>query len=225
MKNRIALALSLSAVMAPFGAYADNTTSTRIAAAFALPARPAVSTRSAAENGSPISGGCAPTDRGRAAALVRQIAEQEGFDPDLSEAVAWAESDMGGNQGPSRAGALGIMQLMPATASRLGVTERCDAKANIRAGVRYLKALYDEFHDPLLMLAAYNAGEENVYKANGIPVNDETTKYVVKVLNRWKLGKLIKAPIPNPVDHRPAAATDAVDGVAWQDGHVMDFGN
>ncbi|RVC83454.1 lytic transglycosylase domain-containing protein [Mesorhizobium sp. M4A.F.Ca.ET.022.05.2.1] len=225
MKNRIALALSLSAVMAPFGAHADNTSSTRIAAAFALPARLAVSTRSAAENGSPIGGGCAPTDRGRATALVRQIAEEEGFDPDLTEAVAWAESDMGGNQGPSRAGALGIMQLMPATASRLGVTDRCDAKANIRAGVRYLKALYDEFHDPLLMLAAYNAGEQNVYKAKGIPGNDETTKYVVKVLNRWKLGKLIKAPIPKHVDDHHAAATGAVDGVAWQDGHVIDFGN
>ncbi|TIU48359.1 MAG: lytic transglycosylase domain-containing protein [Mesorhizobium sp.] len=225
MKNRIALALSLSAVMAPFGAHADNTTSTRIAAAFALPARPAVSTLSDTDHGSTIGGGCAPTDRRRAAALVRQVAEEEGFDPDLSEAVAWAESDMGGNQGPSRAGALGIMQLMPATASRLGVADRCDAGANIRAGVRYLKALYEEFHDPLLMLAAYNAGEQNVYKANGIPVNDETTKYVVKVLNRWKLGKLIKAPTPNPVDDRPAAATDAVDGVAWQDGHVMDFGN
>lgn len=225
MKNRIALALSLSAVMAPFGAHADNTTSTRIAAAFALPARPAVSTFSDADHGSTIGGGCAPADRGRAAALVRQIAEEEGFDPDLSEAVAWAESDMGGNQGPSRAGALGIMQLMPATASRLGVADRCDAGANIRAGVGYLKALYEEFRDPLLMLAAYNAGEENVYKANGIPVNDETTKYVAKVLNRWKLGKLIQAPIPNRVDDHRAAATGGGDGAAWQDGHVMDFGN
>ncbi|RUX11748.1 lytic transglycosylase domain-containing protein [Mesorhizobium sp. M2A.F.Ca.ET.042.01.1.1] len=225
MKNRIALALSLSTVMAPFGAHADNTTSMRIAAAFALPARPAVSTFSDADNGSTIGGGCAPTDRRQAAALVRQIAEDEGFDPDLTEAVAWAESDMGGNQGPSRTGALGIMQLMPATASRLGVTDRCDAKANIHAGVRYLKALYDEFHDPLLMLAAYNAGEQNVYKANGIPVNDETTNYVVKVLNRWKLGKLIKGPVPNPVDDHHAAATGAVDGVAWQDGHVIDFDN
>ncbi|RWE35176.1 lytic transglycosylase domain-containing protein [Mesorhizobium sp.] len=225
MKNRIALALSLSAVMAPFGAYGDSTTSTRIAAAFALPARPTVSTLSDADHDSTTGGGCAPTDRGEAAALVRQIAEEEGFDPDLTEAVAWAESDMGGNQGPSRAGALGIMQLMPATASRLGVTDRCDANANIRAGVRYLKALYDEFHDPLLMLAAYNAGEENVYKANGIPVNDETTKYVVKVLNRWKLGKLLKTPTSNPVDDHQAAATGAVDGVGWQDGHVVDFGN
>lgn len=224
MKNRIALALSLSAVTTPFGAHADDTASTRIAAAFALPARAAVSTFSDADHGSTI-GGCAPADPRRAAALVRQIAEEEGFDPDLTEAVAWAESDMGGNQGPSRAGALGIMQLMPKTASRLGVADRCDAKANVRAGVRYLKALYEKFHDPLLMLAAYNAGEENVYRANGIPVNEETTKYVVKVLNRWKLGKLIKAPLPNPVDDHHAAAADAADGVAWQDGHVMDFGN
>ncbi|TIR16639.1 MAG: lytic transglycosylase domain-containing protein [Mesorhizobium sp.] len=225
MKNRIALAVSLCGVMASFGAQAHNPTSKRMAAGFAVPARAAVSSVSDNDQGSAIGGGCAPADRRRAAALVRQIAEEEGFDPDLTEAVAWAESDMGGNQGPSRAGALGIMQLMPKTASRLGVADRCDAKANVRAGVRYLKALYDEFHDPLLMLAAYNAGEETVYKANGIPVNDETTKYVVKVLNHWKLGKLIKAPLPNPGDDHHAAATDAADGVAWQDGHVMDFGN
>ncbi|MEI9425356.1 lytic transglycosylase domain-containing protein [Mesorhizobium sp. Cs1299R1N1] len=224
MKNRIALAVSLCSVMASFGAHAQNTPSKRIAAVFPPSARTALSTVSDDDHGSAISGGCAPTDRRRAAALVRKTAEEEGFDPDLTEAVAWAESDMGGNQGPSRAGALGIMQLMPATASRLGVADRCDEKANIRAGVRYLKALYAEFHDPLLMLAAYNAGEQNVYKANGIPVNDETTKYVVKVLNRWKLGKLIKGAIPNDVDDH-AAATATVGGAAWQDGHVIDFGN
>ncbi|RUX42426.1 lytic transglycosylase domain-containing protein, partial [Mesorhizobium sp. M4A.F.Ca.ET.050.02.1.1] len=128
--------------MAPFGAHADNTTTTRIAAAFALPPRAAVTSLPDDNHGWVDGGSCTPTDRRQAAGLVRQIAEEEGFDPDLSEAVAWAESDMGGNQGPSRAGALGIMQLMPATASRLGVTDRCDAKANIRAGVRYLKALY-----------------------------------------------------------------------------------
>ncbi|MGX5805369.1 lytic transglycosylase domain-containing protein [Bradyrhizobium sp. Arg314] len=224
MKNRIALAVLLYGVMASFGAHANATTSKRIAA-FQAPAGAAVTSVPDDSHGSVDGGSCAPTDRRRAAALVRQIAEEEGFDPDLTEAVAWAESDMGGNQGPSRTGALGIMQLMPATASRLGVADRCDAKANIRAGVRYLKALYDEFHDPLLMLAAYNAGEQTVYKANGIPVNDETTKYVVKVLNRWKLGKLIKGAIPNHVDDRHAAATGAVDSAAWQDGHVIDFGN
>jgi soluble lytic murein transglycosylase-like protein len=92
---------------------------------------------------------------------------------------------MGQNQRPSSAGALGILQLMPATASSLGVSDRCDAAANIRAGIRYMKSLYDEFHDPLLMLAAYNAGEQNVYAADGIPVNGETAKYIVKILNRF----------------------------------------
>lgn len=55
------------------------------------------------------------------------------------------------------------MQLMPETAFDYGVTDRCDPEENIRAGVRYLKKLYGEFDDPLLMLAAYNAGPERVY--------------------------------------------------------------
>jgi len=170
-------------------------------------------------------GECRPTDRQHVQALVREIAIQEGFDADLAEAIAWAESDMGRNQGPSNAGALGIMQLMPATASSLGVADRCDAETNVRAGIRYLKALYDEFHDPLLMLAAYNAGEQNVYAANGIPVNGETANYIVKILNRWKFGNVVRSKPSVHGETQALAATGASDDVAWQDGHVIDFGN
>jgi len=172
-----------------------------------------------------IDGNCQPVDRQRVQALVRNIATEEGFDTDLAEAVAWAESDMGQNQGPSSAGALGIMQLMPATASRLGVADRCDAVSNIRAGIRYLKSLYGDFHDPLLMLAAYNAGEQNVYAANGIPVNGETAKYIVNILNRWKLGNVVRSSSPPQGAARPPTTTDRSNDVAWQDGHVIDFGN
>ena len=172
-----------------------------------------------------MAGECRPVDRQHVQAMVREIAIQEGFDADLGEAIAWAESDMGQNQGPSNAGALGIMQLMPATASSLGVADRCDAETNVRAGIRYLKALYDEFHDPLLMLAAYNAGEQNVYAANGIPVNGETAKYIVKILNRWKFGNVVRSTPSIHGEMQALAADDGSDDGAWQDGHVIDFGN
>lgn len=159
--------------------------------------------------------------------MVRAIAKEEAFDEDLAEAVAWAESDLGNNQGPSSAGALGIMQLMAGTASDLGVTDRCDAQQNIRGGIRYLKQLHGKFNDPLLMLAAYNAGAGNVYKANGIPANTETSKYIVKILNRWKLSKVVNAPssMPEAIPaSSPAPTKPSTEKAAWKDGHVFDFG-
>jgi soluble lytic murein transglycosylase-like protein len=205
------------------GAHAQDDASKRVAAAFAMPA--AITTAAGAGKSVMVGSECQSDDRQRVEALVRKIAAEEGFDADLAEAIAWAESDMGQNQGPSSAGALGIMQLMPATASRLGVADRCDATANIRAGIRYLKTLYDEFHDPLLMLAAYNAGEQNVYAASGIPVNEETAKYIVKILNRWKLGNVVRSSVSSQGQAQPPVMTDGSSDVAWQDGHVIDFGN
>jgi Transglycosylase SLT domain len=119
---------------------------------------------------------CTETNTAEIAALVRVIATELDFDPDLAEAVAFVESGLGHNQ-TSGAGAVGIMQLMPGTASDLGVADRCDATSNIRGGITYLKSLYDEFQDPLLMLAAYNAGAGRVYEKNGIPEFEETAKY------------------------------------------------
>ncbi|ESY89362.1 hypothetical protein X741_30900 [Mesorhizobium sp. LNHC229A00] len=154
---------------------------------------------------------------------MRSIAQEEGFDADLAETIARAESDRGASQGRSKAGALGIMQLMPGTAAGLGVSDRCDTQANVRAGLRYLKSLYDEFGDPLLMLAAYNSGPNSVYKAQGIPVNPETAEYVVKILNRWKFGGVVKKSALTKSETLAAAPPASED--AWQDGHVMDLGN
>ena len=222
MRTKCGLVLSVCCAIASVGAYAQDAASKRVETAFATPVAVTIKPDIGKNV---IVGECRPRDRQHVQAMVREIASQEGFDADLAEAVAWAESDMGQNQGPSSAGALGIMQLMPATASRLGVADRCDAETNVRAGIRYLKALYDEFHDPLLMLAAYNAGEQNVYAANGIPVNEETAKYVVKILNRWKFANVVQSKPSVHVETRALAATGASDDVAWQDGHVIDFGN
>jgi Transglycosylase SLT domain len=167
---------------------------------------------------------CTVADSAEIATLVRKIAVEEGFDPDLAEAVAFVESSLGQRQ-ESGAGALGIMQLMPGTASDLGVADRCDPASNIRGGVRYLKSLYDQFQDPLLMLAAYNAGSGRVYEKSGIPEFDETAKYVVKVMNRWKLSAKVKTSNPRAI---PVASHEAPQpGIAatisqWKDNHVIE---
>src|SRR5690606_29429372 len=90
----------------------------------------------------------------------------------------------------SRAGAQGLMQLMPATAERFGVVDPTIAADNIRGGVTYLDWLMGRFDgDPLLALAGYNAGEGAVDKHGGVPPFAETRGYVPKVLAAWAVAK------------------------------------
>ncbi len=90
----------------------------------------------------------------------------------------------------SSAGAQGLMQLMPATADRFGVTDSMNAGQNIKGGVAYLAWLLDRFgNDPVLVLAGYNAGEGNVQRYEGVPPFAETMDYVPKVLAAWQVAK------------------------------------
>ena len=114
---------------------------------------------------------------------VKFVAKLYGVDRNLLRAVIKVESADNPNA-ISRAGAVGLMQLMPGTAARYGVTDRTDVVQSIDGGARYLRDLLDLFRgDVKLSLAAYNAGENAVIKYGlQIPPYPETRAYVVKVL-------------------------------------------
>ena len=109
--------------------------------------------------------------------------------PALVLAVIGVES-AGRVDAVSSAGAEGLMQLIPATARRFGVTDSMDPGQNIRGGVAYLDWLMKTFdNDPVLVLAAYNAGEGAVRSNLGVPPYAETRAYVPKVLASWQVAQ------------------------------------
>jgi len=109
--------------------------------------------------------------------------------PALVLAVIGIES-AGRADAVSSAGAQGLMQLIPATAERFGVSDSTDPSQNIRGGVAYLNWLMQEFdRDPLMVLAAYNSGEGAVKANEGVPPYAETRDYVPKVLAAWQIAQ------------------------------------
>ncbi|MBW3671774.1 MAG: lytic transglycosylase domain-containing protein [Acidobacteria bacterium] len=122
-----------------------------------------------------------PLFRSRYDDWIMQLAWESDVDAALVSAVIKAESDFN-PMVISHKGAQGLMQLMPATARRFGVTNAFDPVENIRGGTRYLRVLLDMFDGRVdLALAAYNAGEGNVRKYDGIPPFRETQNYVRKI--------------------------------------------
>jgi soluble lytic murein transglycosylase-like protein len=119
--------------------------------------------------------------------IIEHAALSAAVESNLLRAVIVVESGFN-SRAVSKRGAVGLMQLMPATASRFGVSNPYDAQQNVHAGARYLKFLIDRFgHDIRLALAAYNAGEDAVARNGGqIPPFSETMAYVPRVLKIYK---------------------------------------
>lgn len=144
--------------------------------------------------------------------LIRRHSSRQQLHPALIRAVIKAESDFD-PRAVSRAGAIGLMQLMPQTAIRLDVRDMYNPDDNVGGGAKYLRQLLDRFHGNLpLALAAYNAGENAVDRYQALPPFDETRQYVRKVLRYYRTflvrdGAIIKhaasqyVPAETTVDH------------------------
>ncbi len=114
-------------------------------------------------------------------AHIDKVAEEQRVDPGLVRAVIEVESAWN-HRAVSVKGALGLMQLMPATAAKYGVGDAFDPKQNVSGGTRHLRFLLDQFNeDTRLALAAYNAGENAVSRYKGVPPYSETRAYVQRL--------------------------------------------
>lgn len=123
--------------------------------------------------------------------IYQEASQTYGVSVDLLKAMTKQESNFNPNA-TSRSGAQGLMQLMPATAASLGVTDAYDPYQNIMGGAKYIRQMLDKYNGNVsLALAAYNAGSNNVDKYGGIPPFAETQNYVAKITSYLKEGVTI----------------------------------
>ena len=141
---------------------------------------------------------------------IREAAGRYGVEEALIKAVIRVESGFN-SRAVSSKGARGLMQLMPGTASMLGVRDSFDPRQNIDGGVRHLRGLIDRFGNDLkLALAAYNAGEQAVVTHGGIPPYRETRDYVTRILGLFVPAPAVAAPAPAAPE--PPPITYRVEG-------------
>jgi soluble lytic murein transglycosylase-like protein len=141
--------------------------------------------------------------------MLASAGRAHNLDADLLASVVKAESN-GNAHAVSRAGAQGLMQLMPSTAGDLGVQNGFEPDENVRGGTTYLDALLTRYHENLaLALAAYNAGPAAVDKYHGIPPYHETRVYVARVIHEFnrrvkaREAELKRAPAPQIAPKAP----------------------
>lgn len=126
--------------------------------------------------------------------VVAGAGERHQIDPDFINSVIRAESGFHQNA-VSRKGAQGLMQLMPGTASQLGVANPFDPNANVEGGTKYLRELLEKYnYDPVKALAAYNAGSKRVDKYHGVPPYYETQAYIARIIRDYNRQKIAENP-------------------------------
>jgi soluble lytic murein transglycosylase-like protein len=121
--------------------------------------------------------------------FVRETSSRYQLDPDFVISVIKAESNFQAHAVSSK-GAQGLMQLMPQTASQLGVSDPFDPKSNVEGGTAYLNQLLELYHnDPIKALAAYNAGAHRVQQYHGVPPYRETQAYIARIVRDFNAKK------------------------------------
>ncbi len=126
-----------------------------------------------------------PTNKSQILNVVSQISKKHGVDEKIVQALTKQESGFN-PKAKSKSGAIGLMQLMPATAKNLGVKDPYNTVQNVEGGVKYLKSMLDKYNgNVILALAAYNAGPGAVDKYSGVPPYKETQNYVRNILANY----------------------------------------
>lgn len=163
----------------------------------------------AAENKSSSSSISTPMDD-----IFEEASRKTGVDVNLLKAVGKAESNFNASA-TSHCGAMGVMQLMPATARGLGVKDAYDARENIMGGAKYLASLLKKYNgNEKLALAAYNAGPGNVDKYGGVPPFKETQNYVSRVLGYYKGGDISTGKTVEGTEVSSSAASGATEATS-----------
>jgi hypothetical protein len=143
---------------------------------------------------SPNAGAQRIVDRQSLDTMVNGASQRHQIDPDFINSVIRAESGFN-NRAVSKKGAQGLMQLMPKTASQLGVANSFDPNANVEGGTKYLRELLEKYnYDVPKALAAYNAGSRRVDQYHGVPPYFETQTYVAKIIRDYNRKKLAQNP-------------------------------
>lgn len=146
-------------------------------------------------------------------AAVEAASRTHFIDPDLIASVIHAESRFN-PRAVSPKGAQGLMQLMPGTASKLGVTDAFDPNANVDGGTRYLRELLLKYDDDLIKaLAAYNAGPHRVDQYRGVPPYRETRQYVANIIRDFNRKKLAQTQAKSTSPRSSVPSTKAVSKI------------